>query len=130
MPSQTSPVGKFTHSYYSKLLPNNFDNYFIPVSSIHSYPTRLSTSNRLFLPGVNPSSGKCSITTVAFSQYAKSDKRGWLTRWPPWSFTILRDTVPLLFTLISYFAIVFLFILISTDNWFSYCAMGLSIVSV
>jgi len=36
------------HSYYNKLLPYNFDNYFISISSIHScplthYPLLLST---------------------------------------------------------------------------------------
>jgi len=36
--------------------------------------------------------------------------------------------VTLVFTLISYFAIVFSFFLISTDNWFSYYAIALSIV--
>jgi len=43
---------------------------------------------------------------------------------------ILCDTVTLVFTLINYFAIVFSFILISTDNWFPYCAMAHSIVFV
>jgi len=36
------------HSYYNKLLPNHFDDYFIPISSVHSYTTRISTSNNLF----------------------------------------------------------------------------------
>ena len=44
-----------------------------------------------------------------------------VTSLPPWSFTNPRDTVTLVFTLISYCAIVFSFILISTDNWFPYC---------
>jgi len=43
---------------------------------------------------------------------------------------ILYHTVALVFTLISYFATVVSFILISTDNWFPYCAMVVSIVSV
>jgi len=38
--------------------------YFIPISSIHSHSTRLATSNNLFLPRVNSSSGKCSLTFV------------------------------------------------------------------
>ena len=49
---------------YNKLLPNHFDDYFIPINSIHSHSTRLSTSNNLFLPWVNSSSGKCSLTFV------------------------------------------------------------------
>ena len=49
------------HSYYNKLLPYHCDNYFIPVSSIH-YPTRLTTSNNMFSPRVNSSSGKCALT--------------------------------------------------------------------
>jgi len=46
----TLSVGKFMHSYHNKLLPNHFDEYFIPISSIHSHSTRLATSNNLFLP--------------------------------------------------------------------------------
>jgi len=58
-------VGKFMHSYHNKLLPNPFDNYFIPISSIHSHSTRLAaTSYNLFSPRVNSSSGKCSLTFV------------------------------------------------------------------
>ena len=60
----TLSVGKFMHSYYNKLLPYQFDNYFIPISSIHSYPTRLSPSNNMFLPRVSSSSGKCALTFV------------------------------------------------------------------
>jgi len=60
----TLSVGKFMHSYHNKMLPNHFDEYFIPISSIHSHSTRLATSNNLFLPRVNSSSGKCSLTFV------------------------------------------------------------------
>jgi len=52
------------HSYHNKLLPTHFDEYFIPISSIHSHSTRLATSSNLFLPRVNSSSGKCSLTFV------------------------------------------------------------------
>jgi len=51
-------VGKFMHSYHTKLLPNHFDEYFIPLSSIHCHSTRLATSKNLFLPRLNSSSGK------------------------------------------------------------------------
>ena len=57
-------VGKFMHSYHNKLLPNPFGEYFIPLSSIHYHSTRLATSNNLFLPRVNSSSGKCSFKFV------------------------------------------------------------------
>ena len=57
-------VGKFMHSCYNRLLPNHFDDSFIPISSIHSHSTRLATFNNLFLPRVNSSSGKCSLTFV------------------------------------------------------------------
>jgi len=60
----TLSVGKSMHSYYNKLLPNHFDEYFIPISSIHSHSTKLANSNNLFLPRVNSSSGKCSFTFV------------------------------------------------------------------
>ena len=46
------PVGKFMRSYLNKLLPNHFDEYFIPISSIHSHSTSLATSNNQFLPRV------------------------------------------------------------------------------
>jgi len=60
----TLSVGKFMHSYHNKLLPNDFVEYFIPISSIHSHSTRLATSNNLFLPRVNSSSGKCSLAFI------------------------------------------------------------------
>jgi len=53
-------VSKFMHSYHNKLLSNHFDEYFVPLSSIHYHSTRLATSKNLFLPRVNSSSGKCS----------------------------------------------------------------------
>jgi len=52
------------HSYHNKLLPNHFDEYFIPLSSIHYHSTRLATSKNLFLPKVNSSSGKCSLKFI------------------------------------------------------------------
>ena len=52
------------HSYHNKLLPNHFDEYFIPLSSIHYHSTRLATSENLFLPRVNSSSGKCSLEFI------------------------------------------------------------------
>jgi len=52
------------HSYHNKLHPNHFDEYFIPISSTHSHSTRLATCNNIFLPRVNSSSGKCSLTFV------------------------------------------------------------------
>ena len=54
----------FMHSYHNKLLPNHFDEYFIPLSSIHYHSTRLATSKNLFLPRVNSSSGKCSLKFI------------------------------------------------------------------
>jgi len=52
------------HSHHNKLLPNHFDEYFIPLSSIHYHSTRLETSKNLFLPRVNSSSGKCSLKFI------------------------------------------------------------------
>jgi len=52
------------HSYHNKLLPNHFDEYFIPLSSIHYHSTKLTTSENLFLPRVNSSSGKCSLKFI------------------------------------------------------------------
>ena len=44
-----------------KLLPNHFDDYFVPVKSAHFHTTKISTSSNLFLPRIKSSSGKCSI---------------------------------------------------------------------
>jgi len=55
-------VGKCTHSFHNKLLPNHFYEYFIPLSSIHYHSTRLATSKNLFLPRVYSCPGKCSLT--------------------------------------------------------------------
>jgi len=57
-------VGKFMHSYHNKLLPNHFDEYFVPLSSIHYHSTKLATSKNLFLPRVNSSSGKFSLKFI------------------------------------------------------------------
>jgi len=57
-------IGKTMHIYHNKLLPNHFDEYFIPLSSIHYHSTRLAASKNLFLPGVNSSSGKCSLKFI------------------------------------------------------------------
>ena len=76
MPPQTLyctlSVGKFIHSYYTKLLPNHFDDFFIPIFSITSHSTSLWTSNNLFLPRVNASSAKmfpyiCCPKSVVFN---------------------------------------------------------------
>jgi len=55
---------KFMHSYHNKLLPNHYDEYFVPLSSIHYHSTRLATSKNLFLPRVNSFSGKCSLNFI------------------------------------------------------------------
>ena len=52
------------HSYHNKLLPNHFDEYFVPLSSIHYHSTRLATSKNLCLPRVNSSSGICSLKFI------------------------------------------------------------------
>jgi len=52
--------GKFMHSNHNKLLPNHFDEHFVPLSSIHYHCTRQATSKNLLLPRVNSFSGKCS----------------------------------------------------------------------
>jgi len=57
-------VGKFMQSYHNKLLPNNFDEYLIPLISNHYHSTRLATCKNLFSPRVNSSSGKCSLKFI------------------------------------------------------------------
>jgi len=63
-------VGKFMHSYHNKLLPNHFDEYFIPLSSNHYHSTRLATSKNRFLPRVNSSSGKCSLKFIGLKVWS------------------------------------------------------------
>ena len=51
------PLGICMHSYYNKLLPYHFDDYFNPTSSIYSNPSKLSISNnvsRLFFRKMCP----------------------------------------------------------------------------
>jgi len=49
---------------------------------------------------------------IVFQHFSKSDKQGWLTRWPPGLSPILRhSTSTTLFALISYAMIIFLFAL-------------------
>jgi len=59
--SGSDVINKVAVAHLCKLLPNHFDDDFIPLSSIHYHSTRLATSNNLFLPRVNSSSGKCSL---------------------------------------------------------------------
>ena len=59
----TLSVGKFMQFYYNSF-QTIFDDYFTPIRSIHSYSTRLSASNNLFLPRVNSSSAKYSLVFV------------------------------------------------------------------
>jgi len=65
----------------------------------------------------------------AFQHISKSDKRCWLTRWPPWSFINRIWHSVTLFQMTSYLAILFSFILIFTDSWFLFCSMAFCIVS-
>ena len=48
----------------SNTFPNHSDDYFIPISWIHTYSTTLTIPNNMLLPSVNSSSGKCSLTFV------------------------------------------------------------------
>jgi len=57
-------VGKLMHSYHNKLFPNRFEEYFIPLSSIHYHTSRLETSKNLFLPRVKSSLGKYSLKFI------------------------------------------------------------------
>ena len=43
----------FVYQWYHKLSPSCFVNYFNPVSSIHSYNTRQSKSDNLFVKSVH-----------------------------------------------------------------------------
>jgi len=45
-------VGKFMHSYHNKLLPNHFDHYFIPITSIHSYSSHYQLQRTCFYRGL------------------------------------------------------------------------------
>ena len=54
-------LGKFMFKYHKGLLPCNFKNYFMSVSSVHSYSTRTSTAN-YFLPRKIKSQGLCGLS--------------------------------------------------------------------
>ena len=46
-------IFSFVYQWYHKLSPSCFVNYFNPVSSIHSYNTRQSQLDNLFVKSVN-----------------------------------------------------------------------------
>jgi len=68
-------------TFIYKLLPNHFDEYFIPLCSIHYHSTRLATSKNLFLPRVNSSSGKCSLKFIGLKVWSSlpDDIKFWTT---------------------------------------------------
>ncbi len=53
-------LGKFMFKYHKRLLPLNFDNYFIRPNTIHTHNTRFSQSNFL-IPRKNKSIGKNTL---------------------------------------------------------------------
>ena len=53
-------VARFMHSFYHRMLPENFDNYFKSGSTQHSYNTRSITSEGYYLERVVTKSGQLS----------------------------------------------------------------------
>ena len=54
----------FMFKFHNNLLPSVFETYFRPISTIHSYKTRLSAKNALSLPRVRTNYG---IFNIRFS---------------------------------------------------------------
>ena len=94
------------HSYHNKLLPNHFDEYFIPLSSIHYHSTRLAISENLFFPGVNSSSRKCSLKFIGPKVWSAipDDVKFWTTSTFQWKLKkhLLHEKNSQLWTLVPF----------------------------
>ena len=53
-------TAKFMHSFYYRMLPENFDIYFRSSNAQHSYNTRSITSDGYYLKRVSTKSGQSS----------------------------------------------------------------------
>ena len=53
-------LAKFMFRYVNRLLPTNFNNFFVPITSIHNYHTRASTNN-FFIPRKNKHKGLSAL---------------------------------------------------------------------
>ena len=57
-------VGRFMYSFYSGGSPNQFDNYFAEITSVHKYQTRLASLQKYYLPRMKTSLGQLSLKYI------------------------------------------------------------------
>ena len=57
-------VAKFMFSFYKVGLPNQFDNYFAEIASVHKYQTRLASQQKYHLPRIKTSLGQLSLKYI------------------------------------------------------------------
>ena len=51
----------FIYHFHNNMLPSAFDNFFKPVSTVHSYRTRLASKDSFHLPHARTNYGKFSL---------------------------------------------------------------------
>jgi len=54
-------IAKMMHCLHSGKLPQTFDDYFVPVTSVHTHLTRKATHGKYFLHSISSEHGKISI---------------------------------------------------------------------
>jgi len=57
-------VAKFMYSFYNGGLPNQFDNYFPEIASVHKNQTRLASLQKYYLPRMKRSLGQLSLLYI------------------------------------------------------------------
>jgi len=57
-------VDAFMYSFYNGGLPNDFDNYFSAIASVHKYQTRLASLQKYYLPRMKTTLGQLSLKYI------------------------------------------------------------------
>ena len=77
-------VAKFMYSVYNDGLPNDFDNYFAKIASVHKYQTRLPSLQKYYLPRKKTSLGQLSLKYIGPKIWSNIPKK--LKSSSPYSF--------------------------------------------
>lgn len=64
-------ISIFMYQYKNKQLPPSFDNFFTPITKVHSYNTRLSSNSAYYLPKVRTNYGKFSLRFIGVKTWNK-----------------------------------------------------------
>ena len=77
-------VAKFMYFFYNGRLPNDFDNYFAEIASIHKYQTRLASLQKYYLPRMKTSLGQLSLKYIGLKIWSNIPEK--LKSSSPYSF--------------------------------------------